>query len=233
MSFTLRESEILGIIGVSGNGQAALAQLLSGLARPSAGRLTFDGRDASALTARDLVRLGVARIPEDRNTEGAVGDFTLWQNTVLEKIEDPRFSRHGLVCRQAAREFCREMIERFDVRGGGPETETRLLSGGNMQKLIFGRNLSDAPRLLIAAQPTRGLDEGAIATVHEEILDARRRGAGVILISEDLDEVIALADRAQAIFKGRLSPSVDADHLDPRKMGLIMAGEWVEAAHAV
>ncbi|MDH3667484.1 MAG: ABC transporter ATP-binding protein [Paracoccaceae bacterium] len=233
VSFTLRESEILGIIGVSGNGQAALAQLLSGLARPTAGRLTFDGRDASTLTARDLVRLGVARIPEDRNTEGAVGDFTLWQNTVLEKIDDPRFSRRGLVRRQAAREFCRDMIARFDVRGGGPETETRLLSGGNMQKLIFGRNLSDAPRLLIAAQPTRGLDEGAIAAVHAEILAARRGGAGVILISEDLDEVIALADRAQAIYRGRLSPSVDADHLDPRKMGLMMAGVWDDMADAV
>ena len=102
VSFSLRVSEILGIIGVSGNGQAALAQLLSGLARRTAGRLTFDGRDASALTARDLARQGVARIPEDRNAEGAVGDFTLWQNAVLEKIEDPRFSRNGLVRRQAA-----------------------------------------------------------------------------------------------------------------------------------
>ncbi len=233
VSFSLRESEILGIIGVSGNGQAALAQLLSGLARRTAGRLTFDGRDASALTARDLARQGVARIPEDRNAEGAVGDFTLWQNAVLEKIEDPRFSRNGLVRRQAARDFCREMIERFDVRGGGPETETRLLSGGNMQKLLFGRNLSDAPRLLIAAQPTRGLDEGAIAAVHAEILAARRGGAGVILISEDLDEVIALADRAQAIYRGRLSPSVDADHLDPRKMGLMMAGVWDDVGDGV
>ena len=233
VSFQLRESEILGIIGVSGNGQTALAQLLGGLVRPSAGQLTFEGGDAAALTARDLVRLGVARIPEDRNTEGAVGEFTLWQNAVLEKLGDPRFARRGLVRRQAARDFCREVIQRFDVRGGGPETETRLLSGGNMQKLIFGRNLTDAPRLLIAAQPTRGLDEGAIAAVHAEILAARRRGAGVVLISEDLDEVIALADRAQAIFKGRLSPSVDADHLDPRKMGLMMAGEWDGMAHAV
>ncbi|MSU89750.1 ATP-binding cassette domain-containing protein [Rhodobacteraceae bacterium 2CG4] len=226
VDFALRAGEVLGIIGVSGNGQTTLAQLLSGLARADAGEVTLLGRDATGLTPRALVGMGVGRIPEDRNTEGAVGEFPLWQNAVLERIGDPRFARRGLVRRAAARAFCGKVIERFDLRGGTPDTPTRQLSGGNMQKLIFGRNLWDAPRLLIAAQPTRGLDEGAIAAVHAEILAARAKGCGVILISEDLDEVLALADRAQAIVRGRLSPPVATDRLDARRLGLMMAGEW-------
>lgn len=224
--FTLSEGEILGIIGVSGNGQTLLAHLLSGLARPSAGLLRLNGETVAGLTPPELLRRGVARIPEDRNSEGVVARFPLWQNAVLERLGEARFAEWGVVKRGAARAFCDTVISRFDVRGGGPETETAKLSGGNIQKLIFGRNLVDAPAVLIAAQPTRGLDEGAIAAVHAEILAARKSGTGVILISEDLDEVLALADRAQAIVKGRLSPSVGAERLDAQLVGLMMAGEW-------
>ena len=233
VDFTLRAAEVLGIIGVSGNGQTTLAHLLSGLARPKAGQVTILGRDAAGLDARAMVGLGVGRIPEDRNTEGAVGDFPLWQNAVLERLGDPRFARRGLVRRGAARAFCADVARRFDLRGGGPETQTRRLSGGNMQKLILGRNLADAPRVLIAAQPTRGLDEGAIAAVHAALLAAAEAGTGVVLISEDLDEVIALADRAQAIVGGRLSPPVEADRLDATRLGLMMAGSWEGLADAV
>src|SRR5690606_19118565 len=122
-------------------------------------------------------------------------------NAVLERLHDPRFARRGVVRAASARAFCAGIITRFDVRGGTPETATRNLSGGNMQKLIFGRNLADGPKVLIAAQPTRGLDEGAIAAVHGKILAARTAGCAVLLISEDLDETLALADRVQAIVK--------------------------------
>ena len=131
--------------------------------------------------------------------------------------------------------FAKSIIDAFDVRGGTPASRTRLLSGGNMQKLILGRNLSHRPRILIAAQPARGLDEGAVAAVHARILEARRQGTAVLLISEDLDEVISLADRIQAIVGGRLSPPVDAEHADARRLGLMMSGDWshaTEAAHA-
>ncbi|OSP55996.1 ABC transporter ATP-binding protein [Pseudoruegeria sp. SK021] len=232
IDFTLHKGEILGIIGVSGNGQTLLAQILSGLARPHSGDLQLNGADITGLTAPELLRRGVARIPEDRNREGVVARFPLWQNTVLERLGDPRFASWGLVKRSAARAFCRDVISRFDVRGGGPETETATLSGGNIQKLIFGRNMIDGPAVLIAAQPTRGLDEGAISAVHKEILNARSDGCGVILISEDLDEVLALADRVQAIVKGRLSPAVGTDGLDAQQVGLMMAGEWSGHAHA-
>ena len=226
VDFTLHAGEVLGLIGVSGNGQTMLAHLLSGLAKPAAGTLTLFGAPMGGLAPGALIARGVARIPEDRNTEGAVGDFALWQNAVLERLGDARFARWGMVRAGQCRAFCEAIIARFDVRGGTPETATRNLSGGNMQKLIFGRNLLDGPKVLIAAQPTRGLDEGAIAAVHGEILAARAKGCAVLLISEDLDETLALADRVQAIVKGRLSPAVDSDGLDARRLGLMMAGEW-------
>ncbi|MBL0373671.1 ABC transporter ATP-binding protein [Rhizobium sp. KVB221] len=234
VSFRLREGEILGIIGVSGNGQAALAHLLSGTLSRNAGDLRLFGEPIGNLGVADVVSAGIGRIPEDRNTEGAIGEMAIWENAVLERITS--FSRGGFVNRKAGMAFAREIIDQFDVRGGNPASRTRLLSGGNMQKLILGRNLHERPRILIAAQPARGLDEGAVAAVHSRLLEARRQGTAVLLISEDLDEVIALADRIQAIVGGRLSPPVEADDADARMLGLMMAGEWQansEAGHAI
>ncbi|WP_265519363.1 ABC transporter ATP-binding protein [Nitratireductor luteus] len=231
VNFALRAGETLGIIGVSGNGQTALAHLASGLVRHEEGDLILFGNPVGKASVRAFIEAGVGRIPEDRNAEGAVGDMTIWENAILERIWSPTFSRHGLIDRAAARRFAAEIIKAFDVRGGAPDKRIRLLSGGNMQKLILGRNLHEQTKLLVAAQPTRGLDEGAIASVHTRILDARKKGAGVLLISEDLDEVIQLADRIQAIVKGRLSPPVAADQADARMLGLMMAGDWDKAGH--
>ena len=230
VSFSLRAGEILGIIGVSGNGQTALAQLLSGTLARASGELLLYGTPVGSLDVADVVAAGIGRIPEDRNKEGAIGEMAIWENAVLERL--PAFSRGGLVDRSAGIAFARDIIDQFDVRGGNPTSRTRLLSGGNMQKLILGRNLQERPRILLAAQPARGLDEGAVAAVHARILEARRQGTAVLLISEDLDEVIALADRIHAIVGGRLSPSVDADGADARMLGLMMAGEWAEAGEA-
>ncbi|MGO7962387.1 ABC transporter ATP-binding protein [Rhizobium ruizarguesonis] len=236
VSFRLHQGEILGIIGVSGNGQATLAHLLSGMLARSGGDLLLFGEAVGNLGVSDVVDAGIGRIPEDRNEEGVIGEMAIWENVVLERIASPGFSRHGLVNRKAGMAFATEIIDGFDVRGGGPAIRTRLLSGGNMQKLILGRNLHRRPRILIAAQPARGLDEGAVAAVHARLLEARRQGTAVLLISEDLDEVIALADRIQAIVGGRLSPPVGAESADARKLGLMMAGEWQEtpeAGHAI
>ncbi|MEO9458766.1 MAG: ABC transporter ATP-binding protein [Lentilitoribacter sp.] len=224
VDFHVREGEVLGIIGVSGNGQATLAQLLSGTAKRSKGSMTFFSDEVGDLTVPEVVELGIGRIPEDRNHEGVIGEMAIWENAILERI--PEFSKNGLVDRTAGMKFADEVIDAFDVRGATPTKRIRLLSGGNMQKLILGRNLLKQPRLLLAAQPARGLDEGAVAAVHERILNARKEGTGVILISEDLDEVLALADRIQAIVGGKLSPSVSAEDADARKMGLMMSGEW-------
>ncbi|WP_306119415.1 MULTISPECIES: ABC transporter ATP-binding protein [unclassified Roseitalea] len=226
VSFQVCEGEILGIVGVSGNGQAALGRLLSGLARPDAGRLTLNGEDMGALGPRALVRAGVGRIPEDRHAEGAVGELPVWENAVLERMGTAEFSSRGFVRRGAARRFAHTLIERFDIRGAAAETRTRLLSGGNMQKLILGRILSAGPRFILANQPTRGLDEGAIAAVHAELLAARAEGAAILLITEELEEAIGLADRMQAIVRGRLSAPVAAEQADSRRLGLMMAGMW-------
>jgi simple sugar transport system ATP-binding protein len=233
ISLQLHAGETLGIIGVSGNGQATLSHLVSGLTGLSSGEILLFGQPVTEIGVESLITAGIGRIPEDRNKEGAIGELAVWENAVLERITSPRFSRHGLVDRKAGMAFAQEIIAEFDIRGGGPATRTRLLSGGNMQKLILGRNLHDRPKILIAAQPTRGLDEGAVAAVHARILQARKEGTAVLLISEDLDEVIGLADRIQAIVKGRLSPPIDAESADPRKLGLMMSGEWTsEAQHA-
>ncbi|KWV40306.1 sugar ABC transporter ATP-binding protein [Rhizobium altiplani] len=226
INFQLSEGEVLGIIGVSGNGQAPLAALLSGVLSRTAGDLILFGKNVGNLDVADVVAADIGRIPEDRNKEGAIGEMAIWENVVLERL--PAFSRAGMVDRKAGMTFAREIIDAFDVRGGAPRSRTRLLSGGNMQKLILGRNLQQRPRILIAAQPARGLDEGAVAAVHARILEARRQGTAVLLISEDLDEVIALADRIQAIVGGRLSPPVDAGDVDARRLGLMMAGDWSE-----
>jgi simple sugar transport system ATP-binding protein len=238
VSFTLHAGEVLGIIGVSGNGQGPLAQLLSGTLARSSGEILLDGKPFDNPDVGAVVSSGIGRIPEDRNREGAIGEMAIWENAILERL--PEYSRNGLVDRKAGMAFADRIVEQFDVRGGTAATRTRLLSGGNMQKLILGRNLIAHPRILIAAQPARGLDEGAVAAVHARILDARKAGTAVLLISEDLDEVISLADRIQAIVGGKLSPSVDADHADARRLGLMMAGDWsvagpnaAEAGHAV
>ncbi|ACM28872.1 ABC transporter ATP-binding protein [Rhizobium rhizogenes] len=234
VSFSLRAGEILGIIGVSGNGQTALAQILSGTLARTSGELLFFGKPMGNPDVAEIVGAGIGRIPEDRNKEGAIGEMAIWENAVLERLSS--FSKNGLVDRKAGIAFAQEIIAEFDVRDGAPTSRTRLLSGGNMQKLILGRNLHQRPKILIAAQPARGLDEGAVAAVHARILEARRKGTAVLLISEDLDEVIALADRIQAIVGGRLSPPVEAEEADARMLGLMMAGEWSktpETIHAV
>lgn len=231
VDLTLRAGETLGIIGVSGNGQTALAHLVSGLLQPTSGDLRLFGEPISRDGVRAMVKAGIGRIPEDRNAEGVIGEMSIWENAIIERLDD--FSRNGIVQRDRARAFARSIIEGFDVRGGNPDSRIRLLSGGNMQKLILGRNLVNRPRLLVAAQPTRGLDEGAIAAVHARLLEARAAGTGVLLISEDLDEVISLSDRIQAIVKGRLSPPVTAEAVDARMLGLMMAGDWQqERQHA-
>jgi len=232
VSFTVHAGEILGIVGVSGNGQAALGALLSGVAAPTTGRLLLGNKEISGLGPRAFISEGIGRIPEDRHAEGVVGELPVWENSVLERLADPEFSARGFVRRSAARDHAATLIDRFDVRGATPETRIRLLSGGNMQKLILGRVLAAAPKVILANQPTRGLDEGAIAAVHAELLAARSEGAAIILISEELEEAVGLSDRLQAIVGGRLSQPVAAEDADPKRLGLMMAGMWEEAGHA-
>ena len=230
VSFRLRAGETLGVIGVSGNGQAALAGVVSGLRAPQSGTLTIDGAPLPRHDVPHAIAAGIGRIPEDRHAEGVLGDMSAWENVALERIG--AFSRRGIVRRAEARAAAARLIEAYDIRGARADGRVRLLSGGNMQKLILGRVMEAAPRVLVASQPSRGLDEGAIAAVHARLIEARERGAGVLLISEDLDEVMQLSDRIRAIVAGRLSPAIPAERADARLLGLMMAGDW-EAAQAI
>jgi simple sugar transport system ATP-binding protein len=229
VSLALRAGEITAIAGVSGNGQQALADVLFGLRAPDAGRVRVAGR-ALAAQPRAWIAAGVARIPEDRHAVGLVGDLPLWENAIAEHY-GTRFARRGFVRRRAARRFAREVVARFDVRAGnGIDTQARALSGGNMQKLILGRALAGdlagaaAPGLIVANQPTWGLDIGAVAFVHQQLLDACARGAAVLLISDDLDEIFELADRIAVIHAGRLTPARPTTHWTLAAIGLAMAG---------
>jgi ABC-type uncharacterized transport system ATPase subunit len=228
--------EIVAIAGVAGNGQAVLAQLLCGERALDAGTLHVAGRVLPA-RPRAFVEAGVARIPEDRHAVGVVGDMALWENAVLERYASPAFARAGLVRRDAAQAHARALVERFDVRGtegSGLATPARALSGGNMQKLILARALagdpasSKAPTLIVAHQPTWGLDIGAVAYVHQQLLDACAQGSAVLLISEDLDEIFALADRIAVMHRGRLGAARPVAEWTLPAIGLAMAG----AAHA-
>jgi len=201
-----------------------LGQLFSGTLAHASGELLLFGEAMGSPNVAEIIAAGLGRIPEDRSRDGAIGEMAIWENAVLERLSS--YSKRGLVDRKAGIAFAQKIIEAFDVRGGAPTSRARLLSGGNMQKLVLGRNLYERPRILIAAQPARGLDEGAVAAVHGRILQARRQGTAVLLISEDLDEVIALADRVQAIVGGRLSAPIDAVDANARLLGLMMAGEW-------
>lgn len=180
-----------------------------------------------------MVRQGVGRIPEDRHREGIVGEMAVWETVMLEDYYRAPYQRFGLLQRDAARQRAEAVIRNYEVRCPGPDAVTRLLSGGNIQKLILGRVLDREPGLILANQPTRGLDIGAVTYVHEQLLTARKRGAGIILISEDLDELLTLSDRIAVLYRGRLSDPQPVEEVTIRGLGLMMAGQgFEETAHA-
>ena len=243
VSLTLRRGEIVAIAGVSGNGQVALAELLCGTRRASSGRVELLGRALPAEPAQ-LVELGVARIPEDRHAVGVIGDLPVWENAVSERLRSHSFSRAGWVRRKAARAYAQRVVDAFDVRGGGADSAARSLSGGNMQKLILGRALlhpetnagaasgsasPTPPNLIIAHQPTWGLDIGAVSYVQAQLIAARDAGAAVLLISDDLDEVLTLGDRVAVMHGGSLTAARPAADWSRESIGLAMTGSTMEA----
>ncbi|MFN7053632.1 MAG: ABC transporter ATP-binding protein, partial [Gemmobacter sp.] len=202
---------------------------IGGALQPEAGEMLLDGAAVAQWSARAALAAGVGRIPEDRHKTGTVADFSLTENAVLETYS-ARFATLGFVDWAAARAHTEALIAGYDVRCPGPEARIRLLSGGNMQKLILGRVLEEHPGILIANQPVRGLDVGAIAYVHGRLVAARDAGAAVLLISEDLDEVMGLSDVIHVISEGRLSPAFARGALTQGELGLWMAGQGF--AHA-
>ncbi len=224
VSLSLRAGQITGLAGVSGNGQGALADLLSGLATPTAGRFEIAGNPPGAWSPRAAIAAGIGRIPEDRHRTGTIADFSLTENAILETYADAPVSRSGWMDWTHARQRAEGIIAQYDVRCPGPQTRIRLLSGGNMQKLILGRVLGENPRVILANQPVRGLDIGAVTYVQNQLLAARDAGAAILLISEDLDEILTLSDVIHVISAGRLSPAFPRGTMKPADLGQWMAG---------
>jgi simple sugar transport system ATP-binding protein len=222
--------EVMAIAGVAGNGQQTLAALLSGEAAATAGRVRVGGQVLPA-SARDWIDAGIARIPEDRIDMGVIGDASLAENAVAHRLRHPLAlqrgwlaRRIGLLDRRRIRAEAKRIVDAFDVRHTSLDQPIRMLSGGNIQKFILGRELGREPRVIVANQPTWGLDVGAVAFVHAQLLQARDRGAAVLLVSEDLEEILAVADRVAVIFNGRLSPARPVADWDATSIGLAMAG---------
>jgi len=232
VTLTLKAGEIVAIAGVSGNGQVALAELLSGTRRAMAGTVQLMGRALPPSPAK-LVQRGVARIPEDRHAVGVIGDLPVWENAVSERLRTSAFSRWLWVKRSTARAYALRVEKAYDVRGAGLQSPARSLSGGNMQKLILGRALMAPesttgqkryPCLIVAHQPTWGLDIGAVAYVQQQLIAARDAGAAVLMISDDLDEVLALGDRVAVMHGGKLGKPRLAAAWTREAIGLAMAG---------
>jgi general nucleoside transport system ATP-binding protein len=231
VSFEVRGGEIVGIAGVDGNGQTELIDALTGLRHLTSGKVLVGGEEVTTRSAHEHYDAGLGHIPEDRQRRGLVLDFTLAENLTLHDYEKEPFSRFGWLRPGRVIAWARGLLQEFDVRGGGPRTRAAALSGGNQQKVVVAREVARDPRALIAAQPTRGLDVGAIEFVHRRLVEERDEGRAVLLISLELDEILSLSDRILVLYEGRIvaeyGPDVSEDEL-----GIAMTGGIVEQAAA-
>ena len=225
VSFKARAGEILCIAGIDGNGQTELVYGLTGLEKASAGKVTLCGSDISQASIRKRSRAGMAHIPEDRHKHGLVLGYTLEQNLVLQRYKEPQFESHGFIRFDEVRKYAERLIEEYDVRSGqGPITIARSMSGGNQQKAIIARELDRNEPLIIAVQPTRGLDVGAIEHVHAQLVAERDAGKAILLVSLELDEVLGLSDRILVMYEGEIVGQLDPKKTTPEELGLYMSG---------
>jgi simple sugar transport system ATP-binding protein len=224
VSLTVRAGEIVAIAGVAGNGQRELAETITGMRPTTRGEALVAGTRLHGGDAREAIRLGVAHVPEDRLHTGVAPSLSIASNVVLKSYRGATVTRGPLLRLGAIREHAVNLIRRYDVRGGGPELPARQLSGGNLQKVVLAREFEGSPRVLVVASPTRGLDVAAIETVHGYLRAAAADGVGVLLISEDLDEILALADRIAVMYEGAIVGERDAQTATVEELGLLMAG---------
>jgi simple sugar transport system ATP-binding protein len=229
ISFDLHEGEILGIAGVEGNGQSELVEVLAGTRKASGGRILLGNRDLTSFNARATRRAGVGHIPEDRRGAGLVLNYSVADNLVLGRQRFPGFSWEGIILRvRAILSWARRLIKEFDIRTPSPATAARALSGGNQQKIIVAREMASKPRVLLASQPTRGVDIGAIEFIHRRLVAQRDEGAAVLLVSAELDEIRSLSDRIAVIYEGRIV-SVEPAETSEERLGLLMTGGGAES----
>ena len=224
ISLEVRSGEILGIAGVSGNGQRELAEAISGLRKATEGKVFLAGEEITNLAPGEITDRMLSYIPEERMRDGMISAFTVAENMILREHHKLPYSRTGFLNLREISRHADDLIKQFRVKTPSQETQARNLSGGNIQKVVLARELSRNPRAIIAAQPTRGLDIGATEYVREQLLAERRKGTAIILISEDLDEILALSDRIAVLYEGQVMDIVPRAHATPEKLGLLMAG---------
>ncbi len=225
VSFEVREGEIVCLAGIEGNGQTEFVAALSGLDTMSEGTILLNGKDISHMSIRDRSKAGISHIPEDRHKHGLVLDYTLEENMVLQRYWEPAFQKHGFIKKDEVRRYAEKLIEQYDVRRGqGPITIARSMSGGNQQKAIVAREIDRGTDLLVAVQPTRGLDVGAIEYIHKQIVGVRDAGKAVLLVSLELDEVMNLSDRILVMYEGEIVGEFDPRTTTVQELGLYMAG---------
>jgi simple sugar transport system ATP-binding protein len=229
ISFEIHEGEIVGIAGVDGNGQSELIDALTGLRHPVSGRIVVGGKDVTTAGAREVLDNGIGHIPEDRQLRGLVLDFSLAENLALHDFRKPPESKLGWLFPRRLIERARRLLAEFDVRGGGPQTPAASLSGGNQQKVVIAREVSRDPRVLVAAQPTRGLDVGAIEFVHRRLVAERDEGRAILLVSFELEEILSLSDRILVLYEGRIAGEYTPD-VSEEELGFAMTGGRSEAA---
>ena len=225
ISFDVRAGEILCLAGIDGNGQTEFVNALTGLEKASSGSIILKGKDITKASVRERSILGMSHIPEDRHKHGLVLDYKLEENLVLQRYWQPKFHKNGFIKFKAVREYAEGLIEKYDIRSGqGPETITRSMSGGNQQKAIVAREIDKNHDLLVAVQPTRGLDVGAIEYVHKQLIASRDAGKAVFLVSLELDEVMNVSDRILVIYEGEIVGELDPKTTNVQELGLYMSG---------
>jgi len=224
VNLSVRSGEILGVAGVSGNGQRELAETITGLRPSTQGHIYLEGEDITHLSPGEITERMVSYIPEERMRDGMIKNFTIAENMILREHNKAPFAQNGFLKLKTIAAHSDKLIRDFNVKAPSRETLAKNLSGGNIQKIVLAREISRKPRLLVAAQPTRGLDIGATEYVHEQLLEQRRDGTAILMISEDLDEVIALSDRIAVIFEGEIMGILPHEEATPEKLGLLMAG---------
>lgn len=220
VSFEIPKGQILGLAGVSGNGQSELSQVLSGILKPKSGKVIFNQQDITRATPAEIVKAGVGRIPEERNSS-VVGEMTVAENLAMEHMDE--FTRNGMLQKDEIQNYAKKMIADFHIKAK-PSDKIRTLSGGNMQKALLARVLSRDPQAIIVSQPTRGLDVGATEYIRQKLIEQAKKGAAILLISEDLDEILALSDRIAVIYEGRIMDIIPSSEAKIEKIGLLMAG---------
>lgn len=230
VSFEVHAGEIVGIAGVQGNGQTELVEALTGLRRATSGVIALDGKDLTHSDPRERHQMGMAHIPEDRQRQGLVGGLSVAENLVLTRYHDEQFSHGVIVDWEAADAIAETLIAEYDIRTPNKETGVGTLSGGNQQKVIVARELSRDLRLTIAAQPTRGVDVGSIEYIHSRIVKERDAGTAVLIVSTELEEVMALSDRLLVMYRGKVVAEVDPKKVTPMEVGLYMAGSRPDSA---